>query len=204
MTSTENRTCWIFDMDGTITIPMHDFEQIKQELGIHPTQPLLESILQLKGMERKQALSRLEAWEEEIAWRAAPSPDAVRILEHLEKRKAKLGILTRNTMRLAGITLEAAGLSRFFHPSVVLGRECADPKPSPAGVQAIIRTLGSQPSRTVMVGDYIHDVEAGHAAGCMTILVRRKPMDTHVRSVAYSTYVVDSLDELWSVEGLLS
>ncbi|HCR31850.1 MAG TPA: HAD family hydrolase, partial [Stenotrophomonas sp.] len=27
---------WVFDMDGTLTVAMHDFERIKRELGIPP------------------------------------------------------------------------------------------------------------------------------------------------------------------------
>ena len=33
--------CWIFDMDGTLTIPQHDFASIRQRLGI----PVGEDIL---------------------------------------------------------------------------------------------------------------------------------------------------------------
>ena len=31
------RDCWIFDMDGTLTVSAHDFEAIRLELGLPPT-----------------------------------------------------------------------------------------------------------------------------------------------------------------------
>ncbi len=41
------RDCWIFDMDGTLTIANHDFEAIRAELDLPPDRPILEALAEL-------------------------------------------------------------------------------------------------------------------------------------------------------------
>jgi phosphoglycolate phosphatase len=45
-------------------------------------------------------------------------------------------------------------------------------KPNPAGVLSVCKTLGVPPARAWMIGDGPQDIEAGRAAGCVTIAVR--------------------------------
>ena len=35
---------WIFDMDGTLTIGVHDFDMMRSELGLAPDQGILEAV----------------------------------------------------------------------------------------------------------------------------------------------------------------
>jgi HAD superfamily hydrolase (TIGR01509 family) len=190
---------WIFDMDGTLTKPMHDFGFIKKKLNIDERSPVLESIEAMDANARMEAHSILEAWEEELAYNAVASDDAVVLLQTLLAENANLGVLTRNKRRLAIITLNASGLSKYFNERDILGRDCAAPKPSPAGVLKLTAGWDSSPMNTVMVGDYVHDIDAGNAAGCTTVLVRRgSPVKS---SSIQATYVVDDLRELLSLRG---
>ena len=64
---------WIFDMDGTLTIPIHDFEEIRSALDIAPGTPILEAI---KGMPEDQARAvnqKLHDLEMELAIRSVVS-----------------------------------------------------------------------------------------------------------------------------------
>lgn len=58
----------------------------------------------------------------------------------------------------------------FFcpHPE---SAQCECRKPKPGMLLDILKRTGAQPSDTVMVGDSMRDLLAGHAAGCRTILV---------------------------------
>ena len=42
------------------------------------------------------------------------------------------------------------------------------PKPSPEGLEKILKAGGFDPKKTLMVGDHPHDMTAGKAAGCLT------------------------------------
>ena len=38
---------WIFDLDGTLTIAVHDFDAIRDELGLPAGEPILEAMSKL-------------------------------------------------------------------------------------------------------------------------------------------------------------
>ena len=187
-----NKQHWIFDMDGTLTIPMHNFDQMKSVLGLPNEKPLLESAKDLPEPKREQALQKIADWEYDLATQAKASQDAKALLEHLFHKGKHLAILTRNIRSLALITLRAAGLIQFFDTDVVLGRDCAPPKPSPQGVLAIIQHWNTTPEETVMVGDFHFDIEAGFKAGASTIQVLRTPTLIH----SNATIVLKDLGDL--------
>jgi HAD superfamily hydrolase (TIGR01509 family) len=174
MTDLLSRPCWIFDMDGTLTVPIHDFDAIRRELGLPQGQPILESLAQLNAPESERLHCRLTEIERELALRARAQDDALALVAALrEDGSRKLGIVTRNSLELTALTLEVIGLDRAFAPEHRVGRDEARPKPSPDGVRLLLDRWGVAPSEAVMVGDYLFDVQAGRAAGTATVLVDR-------------------------------
>jgi HAD superfamily hydrolase (TIGR01549 family) len=168
-----SRRHWIFDMDGTLTLAAHDFQAFKQSHGLDPNRPILEQIPDLPLHRQDEVRRELVEWEGGIADRAQRAPGALPLLQHLQARNYQLAILTRNTRDLALRTLNAAGLREFFPDPLVLGRGCAEPKPSPAGVLRILGQWEASPTDAVMVGDYLFDLEAGRSAGVFTIYIDR-------------------------------
>ncbi len=165
------RTCWVFDLDGTLTVPVHDFDAIRRELGLPPGQPILEQLEELDPATADRLHGRLEAIELELARNARAWPGVAELLSTLRERGARLGILTRNLGSLAEITLNEAGLATFFAVEDVLGRSDAAPKPSPEGILRLLDRWGAPPEEAVMVGDYLFDLQAGRAAGAATVLL---------------------------------
>lgn len=191
-----DRPFWIFDMDGTLTVPQHDFTQFKVEHGLPADRDVLGGIRTLPVGRQAQVLAAVRAWERGLADRARPMADAVRLLDALQTAGAKLGILTRNSRSGAEHTLRSAGLDPYFPDhQVVLGRDCAEPKPSPAGVQRLLDHWGAPADQAVMVGDWLFDVQAGRAAGTATVLVARHGAVPPAWR-PFADRVVDSLDEL--------
>jgi len=166
-----NRSLWIFDMDGTLTRSVHDFETIRNTLGLAEGAPILESIAAMDDAEQAAALGEVAAWERSLVARAAAQPGATELLTRLRSRGARLGILTRNLRSLAHLTLAEAGLAEYFAPADVLGRDSAAPKPSPEGIQLLLEQWNGLAHEAVMVGDYVFDAQAGRAAGVATILL---------------------------------
>ena len=166
-------------MDGTLTIPMHDFQEIRIRLGIPKHQDILGFIDEQEESVRQDLARRLEDWEHDIAKKSKPSMDAVSLLEVLQERGHRCAVLTRNTRAFAMVTLEAAGLLRFFDSDVILGRDSATPKPSPDGIHKILSHWGAKAGEAVMIGDDINDVLAGKNAGCASVFVERnRPLQT--------------------------
>jgi HAD superfamily hydrolase (TIGR01509 family) len=164
---------WIFDLDGTLTVPVHDFEYIRRELEIPANADILGHLDSLPVLEASKRHSRLQEMELELARTALPSPGAVETLEILYQLGAQVGIVTRNDKNIALLTLETIGIGHYFVSKNVLGRSEAPPKPDPAGIQHLLSGWGADPTEAVMVGDYLFDLQAGRSAGTTTVHVGR-------------------------------
>ena len=160
---------WIFDLDGTLTRPVHDFDALCARLSLEPGTPILEAISTAEPERADWLAQEVEKWEWEAAERAEPAVGARDLLSSIES--GRLAILTRNRRDIAIETLRAIGFLHFFDLERILGRDEAKPKPSPSGIQFILDAAGWQANETMMVGDYVYDIQAGKSAGCRTVLV---------------------------------
>lgn len=166
------RRYWVFDMDGTLTIAVHDFAAIRQELGIPEGQPIVKTINALPEENAQPLRVRLQEIEEKLARKAKPAPGVRDLLATLKARGCRMGILTLNSRENAWLTLETVGLAEFFEPEVVLGRGCLEnPKPHPDGIHQLLTQWNATPDDAVMVGDFLWDLKTGRAAGLPTIHV---------------------------------
>ena len=52
-----------------------------------------------------------------------------------------------------------------------MGRSCTEPKPSPEAVQKMIREWDSDLDDTLVIGDFLYDLQMGRNAGTATIHV---------------------------------
>ncbi len=162
---------WVFDMDGTLTVAMHDFARIKRELAIPAQDDILTHLAALPAAEASAKHAWLLAHERELAAASVPAMGAVALVRALQGAGCRLGILTRNVRSLAQVTLQAIGLGDVFAEEDIIGRDEAEPKPSPDGLQYFLRRWQVDPAQVVMVGDYRFDLECGRAAGTRTLLV---------------------------------
>ena len=85
-----------------------------------------------------------------------------------------MGIITRNMLSAAKQTLATCDLLDYFDPTCILDRDSCEPKPSPAGLEQLMEHWQTTASDTVMVGDYLFDLQAGKAAGVATIHIDTK------------------------------
>lgn len=162
---------WVFDMDGTLTVAVHDFEAIKRALDIPQSDDILHHLAALPAAEAASKHAWLLAHERELAEAAQPAPGAVALVRELQARDCRLGILTRNAHGLALLTLQAIGLDDCFASADVIGRDEAPPKPDPGGLLHLAGQWQVPTQALVMVGDYLFDLECARAAGAHGVLV---------------------------------
>ncbi|MCB1755737.1 MAG: HAD family hydrolase [Gammaproteobacteria bacterium] len=160
---------FIFDMDGTLTVAVHDFDHMREQLGLPPDKAILESISARPAHEQAGLLERLYTLEIDYAKNARPQPGADTLLKALADRGYSLGILTRNSTELASITLAACNLLDYFQTDNILGREFGPPKPDPAGIEHLLKTWNAPRQDAVMIGDFKFDLLAGRAADVTTV-----------------------------------
>ncbi|WP_315980139.1 hypothetical protein [Aliamphritea spongicola] len=87
---------WVFDLDGTLTRPVHDFAHMRRELGIPEGEMILETIEQAPEPRKQQLLQRLDELEGHYARQAQPAEGVQDLIIRLHRAGCKLGILTRN------------------------------------------------------------------------------------------------------------
>jgi HAD superfamily hydrolase (TIGR01509 family) len=165
----KHRGHWIFDLDGTLTVSAHDFEHMRRELGLEPQVPILEALHAMpddKAAPLWEALNELEFY---YAGKASIMQGANELLQRLHENGRQLAILTRNTMPVVKHTLEACSIDQFFPLDHILDRDSCIPKPSPDGIQRLLKFWQANADDTVMVGDFLYDLEAGKGAGVATV-----------------------------------
>jgi len=187
------RRHWVFDLDGTLTLPVHDFAAIRNALAVPDGADILGHLGSLPRKEAWRHYERLDAMERELVDRTDAAPGAVELVELLAGRGCRLGIVTRNSREIALLTLAHIGLAAYFHEQEIIGRDEAIPKPDPEGIRLLARRWGTAPQQLVMVGDYLYDLQAGQAAGAGTIHVHG---DLERRWPEWTDLCVGSLAEL--------
>jgi HAD superfamily hydrolase (TIGR01509 family) len=189
---------WIFDMDGTLTVPAHDFDAIRRELGLSLGRPILEQLAELPEERAKALFERLDEIELGIARRAEPQRGSLELLAHLRTKGAGLGILTRNSRSTALETLRICGFTEFFDPRHVMSREMCALKPSGDGVRKLLGLWDALPGEAVMVGDYLFDIMAGREAGVETVFIDNLGREEYARQADRSVKTVGELLALLS------
>lgn len=164
---------WVFDMDGTLTVAVHDFDAIRRHLDIPPQDDILHHLAALPDAERRAKHAWLLEHERQLAEAAEPAEGAPDLVRWLAGRGDRLGLLTRNARELALVTLAAIGLADCFFGEDVLGRDEAPPKPDPGGLLLLAKRWQVPPGEMVMVGDFCHDLECASLAGAKAVLVNR-------------------------------
>ena len=183
-------TAILFDMDGTLTVPLIDFAAIRRDMGVGPG-PILEQMAAMSDADRTVAEAVLFRHEDEAAEGATLNPGCRELLDWLDAIDMPVALVTRNTRRSVDTVLRRHGL--VF--DVCVTREDGKFKPDPAPLLLACDRLGVQPAEAWMVGDGYHDVEAGIAAGmAATVWVAHGQRDRPF--AAEPTMVVGTLPQL--------
>ncbi len=165
----KNCTYWIFDLDGTLTQAQHDFAAIKETLGLPAKPAILEAIADLPPQQAQAITRQLDELELAIAAEAKPQSGALALLEKLTTKQVNIGILTRNSHLNARMALEACAMSHLFDDDDIISRNCANPKPDPDGIHKLLNRWQGHADQTVMVGDFLFDIQCGNRAGATTV-----------------------------------
>lgn len=92
------------------------------------------------------------------------------LLTDLRARGLRLGVATNDSESAAQAHLQAAGITDFF--DFVAGFDSGHGgKPAPGMLLAFADRFGLDPREVLMVGDSLHDLIAGRAAGMRTVAV---------------------------------
>jgi HAD superfamily hydrolase (TIGR01509 family) len=163
------RRHWIFDLDGTLTEPVHDFDRLRAELGLPAGVGTLEGLLQVPEPRRSQLAERLNQIGWEYALLSKLQAGAREFLDALQARGCRMGVVTRNNRRNLDESLRLIECEDLFPPEVRLSRDDPPAKPAPDPLLRLLEVWQAPAHDAVMVGDAIYDLQAGRAAGTATL-----------------------------------
>jgi HAD superfamily hydrolase (TIGR01549 family) len=97
-------------------------------------------------------------------------PEIPHVLEILMKRKVPCFVVSSKKTAVVKRNLAAQNLVAFFEE--IIGSDTVSHyKPHPEGINKVVTQYQFDPTRTIMVGDAIFDIQMGKAAGVKTIAV---------------------------------
>lgn len=212
----------IVDLDGTLVDTLGDFEhalaRTLAELGHAPVSRDFIARTVGKGSEHLIRCTLGEVGASDGAFDAACAAyqrhyaevngrhstvfdGVVEGLTRLQARGLPMACLTNKPGAFARALLQAKGLAPCF--SRVFGGDAFERrKPDPLPLLETCRALGSEPARTLMVGDSGNDAAAARAAGCPVVLLRHGYNHGQPAEAAGADAVLDSLAEVPAWMGL--
>jgi phosphoglycolate phosphatase len=183
----------IFDLDGTLvdtvedlaaalnqtlvelSLPPHTLEAVRAMVG-GGLSKLLERALAahaaaLNDTQRDAAAARLLAhYAADPAARSSLYPGAAETLRDLHAAGVALGLCTNKPDAISRDLLQGLGIAEFF--GCIQGSTAGLPrKPDPAPLLKVVRELGAEPGRAVMIGDSAVDMQAARAADLAGVIL---------------------------------
>lgn len=177
----------IFDWDGTIMdstgLIAWCIQESCREMGL-PVPPeseakwviglgFIQSVEHVApGLDRERQAALADSYRRHFVAREHEAPlyeGIPELLAGLRGRERRLAVATGKARRGLERALASSGLGRFFEAT-----RCADegfPKPHPDMILKLLDETGVEPSRAVMIGDTIHDLELAANAGVDAVAV---------------------------------
>ncbi|WP_328332993.1 HAD-IA family hydrolase [Kribbella sp. NBC_00382] len=128
---------------------------------------------------------------------ARPTPGAADAIAACIASGRSVAVVSNNYAEAVSEYLIRAGLADSV--SHVEGRNPSDPtlmKPNPHLIERAIKTLGTDPTSCVFIGDQTTDIEAGRLAGVPTIGYENKPGKSDALKRAGADMIVTSIMEI--------
>lgn len=176
----------VFDFDGTLADTLPLIFQVFQELIYHFTgrNASREDILKLFGPTEARLARQLfphipdeavrymlERYREGHDSLVKRLPAVNDTLHQLKKLGYHTAILTNKGRETLDLSLEKLGMKTLIDFSIS-GDDMINPKPAGEGLLSACKRAGSEPSRTLMIGDMDNDILCGRNAGVPTLAAR--------------------------------
>ena len=178
----------LFDFDGTLAVLNLDFAAMRRRVvalavtyglaaatleGMYILEMVeyATTLLQQQHPKRgedffQQAHQLIQDIEIEAAQSSRLIPGVAELLETLRQRRIGVGIVTRNcAVAVRHMFPQVEQYCQAFLPRDYVTQV----KPHPGHLQTALTRLGTAPSRTIMVGDGVLDIQAGKALGMFSV-----------------------------------
>ncbi|MGD8495232.1 MAG: HAD-IA family hydrolase [Gemmatimonadales bacterium] len=179
----------VFDLDGTLinslglilasyrhTMETHLGRRLDDELWVRgmgtplhvQMREFAESDAQAEAMVRTYEQHNLANHDELVE----PYPGVLEAVGELVERGLTLAVATSKRTKATYMGLRRCGFPEAWFAGIVTANDVENPKPHPEPVLLALEQAGErEPARAVYVGDSVHDMQSGRAAGVVTAAV---------------------------------
>lgn len=209
----------LFDVDGTL-LDTVDFilASVHHAFEGHPRPPTDEEWIAGVGSPLRVLAARFTSGPEEAArvterYRAhqrehhdrltRPFAAAEAVVRALAARGHPIGVVTGKSDDAAARALSLTGLAPFVG-AIVGATSCAEPKPSPVPVLRALEQLDRTPAEALFLGDSVLDVQAGNAAGVVSVGALWGAASREALAAAGARYLLEDLAEVPALVARLS
>jgi HAD superfamily hydrolase (TIGR01509 family) len=152
-----------FDLDDTVLAPQasNPWATFKQDHQLPAHLLILDGIALRPPQEQAKLHQRLLAYEQALAASSQVREGMLDLLAELQALGLPTALLTNNHRAATQMALQKHGLAF----ALVLTREDAPPKPSPALLERALEHFGLLPHQALYIGDSEGDLQAAQAIG---------------------------------------
>jgi len=203
----------IFDLDGTLVDSIPDLtdavnyaltklnltkinqEQVKKMVGSGLKKLLQIAIGNLKDTSlEKVHLHFMEYYIQNLVNKTTYYKDIPEMLTYFSNKKK--AVYSNKLDNLTVEIVQKLQLDNHFIKIMGAKPEQYKLKPSPEGIQLILKELNIQPHEAIMIGDSTHDIEAGKAAGVYTCGVTYGYRSKDILTTAKPDLLIDNCFDL--------
>lgn len=188
----------LFDLDGTLVDTAPDLgHALNLQRVRHGLAPLADDLIRPQASHGARGLlglgfgvqpddPRFPAMREEflelyaanLCHRSRPFPGISELLDAIEARGLKWGVVTNKPARFTEPLMSLLDLAERA-TCIVSGDTCPEPKPHPAPMLAAAGLCGAAPAECLYLGDAQRDIDAARAAGMPALVAAWGYLDAH-------------------------
>ncbi|KKK77693.1 hypothetical protein LCGC14_2851020 [marine sediment metagenome] len=155
--------------------------------------PVLEAMEKMSPEHRQHAEEILHFHERQAVTESRLNTGAKETFRALGEWGIHIGILTRNKRSNALAIARRHGL-KF---DAVVDREDGPVKPDAFGVLRICEQFGVRPQETLLVGDYLFDLQCAKAAGAVAVLLANSSQADEFAK--HADFVIETIDQVLQI-----
>lgn len=212
----------VFDLDGTLidslglilasyrhTMESHLGRRMPDELWVQGMGTPLAVQMRAFARDESEADEMVRTYEEHNLANhdrlVRPYAGVKEAVTELRQRASRLAIATSKRAPATRLGLRRCGLPESWFASIVTADDVERPKPDPEPVLRALQEAGeADPAQAVYVGDSIHDMRSGRAAGVRTVAVLWGPNSRETLAVTEPDAWADTPGQLAETLDLLT
>jgi pyrophosphatase PpaX len=125
-------------------------------------------------------------------------PGMLKLLSRLKQEGYTLAIVSNNSQQSLDLGLKHLGIADYFD-QVITRDDVQTVKPSPEGLNHVLRTFGIRAENAIFIGDTGNDIEAAANAGIQSVMVSWTTMDAKTIMALDPDYILASPVQLHDI-----